>query len=77
MADHWAHAKAADVQPGDRMRSADGTELVVTRIEPAFFGRPDLVAFIEDTPQRWFKRPMTIDADVEILVPDAAVPDVT
>jgi hypothetical protein len=75
LADHWAHAKAADVQPGDRIRTADGTELVVTRIEPAFFGRADLVAFIEDTPERWFKRPVTIDADIEILVPEVGGPD--
>ena len=67
MVDHWRRAKASDVRPGDRIRTADGTELTATRIEPAFFGRDNMIAFIEDTPQRWFKRPMTIDADVEVL----------
>jgi hypothetical protein len=65
----WRPAKGADVQPGDRIRTADGSELLVSRVEPAFFGRENMVAFIEDTPERWFKRPMTVDTDVEIHVP--------
>ncbi len=66
----WRAAKGADVRPGDRVRTADGTELMVSRIEPSFFGRDNMIAFIEDTPERWFKRPVTVDADVEILVAD-------
>jgi hypothetical protein len=61
-------AKGAEVRPGDRVRTSDGTELTVTRIEASFFGRDDMIAFIEDTPERWFKRPVSVDADVEILL---------
>ena len=67
LVDHWKIIKAADVRPGDRVRTADGTELTATRIEPAFLGRANMIAFVEDTPQRWFKRPVTVDADVEVL----------
>ncbi len=69
MADRWSTVKADEVQPGDRVRTGDGTELIATRIEPAFFGLPNMIAFIEDTPERWFKRPVTIDADVEVQRP--------
>ena len=62
--------KATAVKPGDRVRTADGSELTATRIEAAFFGMDNMLAFIEDTPQRWFKRPMTTDADVEVLSAD-------
>ena len=70
MTGNWKPAKAADVRPGDRIRTADGSEVVATHIELAFFGRENMIAFIEDTPERWFKRPMTVDADVEALVSD-------
>jgi hypothetical protein len=66
--DHWKSAKASDVQPGDRVRTANGTEVTATHIEVAFLGRENMIALIEDTPQRWFKRPVAVDADVEILV---------
>jgi hypothetical protein len=65
--DEWRQAKGSEVRPGDRVRTADGTELTVSRIEPAFFGMENMVALIEDTPERWFKRPVSVDADVEIL----------
>ena len=64
----WRPAKGADIRPGDRVRTADGTEVTVSRIEAAFFGRDNMIALIEDTPERWFKRPVTVDADVEIMV---------
>jgi hypothetical protein len=70
MTQRWKTVKAAEVQPGDRVRTADGTELTATHIEAAFFGQPNMIAFIEDTPDRWFKRPVTIDADVEVHEPD-------
>jgi hypothetical protein len=63
----WSAGKATDVRPGDRVRTEDGTEVVATRIEEAFFGREDMIALIEDTPERWFKRPIPVDANVEIL----------
>jgi hypothetical protein len=66
----WRSAKGADIRSGDRVRTGDGAELTVSRVEPAFFGMDNMVALIEDTPERWFKRPLTVDTDVEILVPD-------
>lgn len=68
MPETWRAAKGRDVRPGDKVRTPDGSELTVTRIEPQFFGIEDLIAFIEDTPQRWFKRPARLDGDVEILI---------
>lgn len=62
----WQTVKAADVQPGQRVRTADGTELVATRIERPFLGRENMLAFIEDTSERWFKRPQPLDADVQV-----------
>jgi hypothetical protein len=67
--DTWMTAKATDVKPGDRVRTADGTELEATHIEERFLGRDGMIAFIEDTPQRWLKRPVLADADVEVLAP--------
>jgi hypothetical protein len=57
---------AADVQVGDRLRLATGSELTVSRIEPEFLGMDGLVAFIEDTSERWFKQPMPMAAQVEV-----------
>jgi hypothetical protein len=68
MPERWRATKASDVQPGDRVRTASGTEVTATRIEQAFLGRPNMIAFIEDTPQRWFKCPVTVDGEVEVLV---------
>ncbi len=30
-------------------------------------GNEEMLAFIEDTPERWYKRPSRKDADLEIL----------
>jgi hypothetical protein len=57
---------AGDVQPGDRIRLATGQELLVSKIEPNFLGRDALIAFIEDTPTRWFKQPVPQSAEVEV-----------
>jgi hypothetical protein len=62
----WREIAASDVQPGDRVR-ARGEELTVTRIETGFFGNPAMLAFIEDTPERWYKRPVPADTPVEVL----------
>jgi hypothetical protein len=45
---------------------ARGVEIIVSRIETEFLGRPGMIAFIQDTPERWFKAPMTPDTPVEI-----------
>jgi hypothetical protein len=63
----WQTLKAGDVRPGQRIRTQDGMELTATRIERPFFGMDNMLAFIEDTPERWFKRPAPVDGDVEVL----------
>jgi hypothetical protein len=68
VSDEWTAGTAADVVAGNRVR-ARGHELIVSRIEPAFFGNPQMVAFIEDTPDRWLKLPVGLDLDVEIQTP--------
>lgn len=60
---------ASDVKPGDRVRLATGQEVIATRIEPNFFGMANMVAFIQDTPERWFKQPLPVTAEVEVLRP--------
>jgi len=65
MTDLWKTAPASEVQPGDRVRVA-GKEFDVARIEAPFLGRPELIAFIEDTPERWFKQPVPVSAELEI-----------
>ena len=67
MADQWQQMKAADVRPRDRVRLASGEEVTATRIEANFLGRENMLAFIEDTQDRWYKRPAPIDADVEVV----------
>jgi hypothetical protein len=69
MTESWTSAAVADVQPGDRVRLASGREMLVSRIEPNFLGRDTMVAFIEDTPERWFKQPVQQVAELEILRP--------
>ncbi len=65
--EQWRHVTAAEVQPGERVRLESGEELIATRIEVAFMGREEMLAFIEDTPQRWYKRPARTTANVEVL----------
>ncbi len=66
MAEPWITVTAADVRVGDRIRLATGAELLVSRIEPRLLGL-EMVAFVEDTPQRWLKQAMTPSAEVEVL----------
>jgi uncharacterized protein YeaO (DUF488 family) len=67
MAEPWITATAADVRVGDRIRLDTGTELLVSRIEPRLLGLDRLMAFVEDTPDRWFKQAMAPSAEVEVL----------
>lgn len=67
MAETWKNVSAADVKVGDQIRLASGQSLLVSRVEPAFMGIPGMIAFIEDTPERWFKQPMPSGNSVEIL----------
>ena len=63
--------KAADVRLGDRLRSRDGTELTVTRIDDGFLGRPEFLAFVEDSAEKWFKMPAPRDREVELVRRDS------
>ncbi len=63
----WTTVVSDKVRPGQRIRIR-GAELLVSRIEHPFLGRSTMLAFIEDTPDRWLKRPMPVDGDVEVLV---------
>jgi hypothetical protein len=65
----WRPAQAQDVSVGDVVRTSTGDVLLVSRIETSFLGRPNLLAFIEDTPERWYKRPVAVDAEVEVQSP--------
>ena len=60
-------AKAAEVKVGDRVLGADGTALLVTRIDESMLGQDGLLALVEDSPARWAKMPMPSDAEVQIL----------
>jgi len=65
MTDTWAQMAATEVKPGDRVR-VGGHEALVSRIEPSFMGMDAMLAFIEDTPTRWFKMPVPRTGEVEV-----------
>jgi hypothetical protein len=62
-----ATVKASEVRLGDRVRARSGTELTVTRIDEGFMGNPDMLAFVEDSDEQWFKMPALRDGDVELV----------
>jgi hypothetical protein len=62
----WSTVTASEVKVGDVVRTPSGDVVTVSRIETSFLGRPNMLAFIEDTPERWYKRPVMIDAEVEV-----------
>jgi hypothetical protein len=66
MSDIWKTVKAEQVKTGDAVRTQTGDVVTVSRIEKSFMGLPNMLAFIEDTADRWFKQPMMADADVEV-----------
>ncbi len=66
MSESWKKVKADEVRPGDAVRTQAGSVVIVSRIETGFMGRPNMLAFIEDTPDRWFKQPMMADGEVEV-----------
>ncbi|HVV29974.1 MAG TPA: hypothetical protein VHC41_03775 [Mycobacteriales bacterium] len=67
MAQTWTASTARDVKAGERIRTQAGEELTVTRIESPFMGMDGMVAFIEDSAERWYKRPLPLDAALEVL----------
>jgi hypothetical protein len=59
--------RATEVRVGDRVRARSGEALTVTRIDVGFMGNPDMLAFVEDSDEQWFKMPALADGDVELL----------
>jgi len=68
----WVSCQADEVTPGSAVRLESGEVVEATRIDRPFLGRPEMLAFVEDTPQRWYKRPARIDATVEVLATTAS-----
>ena len=66
MSDTWKTVKADEVKVGDAVRTQSGDVVTVSRIDKSFMGMPNMLAFIEDTADRWFKQPMMAEADVEV-----------
>lgn len=65
MAEQWEEVRADAVRAGDRIR-VRGNEITVARVEDSFLNREGMVAFIEDTDERWLKVPSPADATVEV-----------
>ena len=65
----WEKTTAAQVRVGDRVRPRPELELTVTRIDERFFGNPQMLALVEDSPARWLKVPTMADAEVEVRRP--------
>lgn len=59
--------KATEVRVGDRLRARSGMELTVTRIDEEFMGRAEMLAFVEDSEEQWFKMPALRDGEVELV----------
>jgi hypothetical protein len=66
MSESWKKVRADEVKAGDAVRTQAGDVVIVSRIETGFMGMPNMLAFIEDTPDRWFKQPMMADGEVEV-----------
>ena len=62
-----ATIRATHVRLGDRLRDRSGTELTVTRIDEEFMGQANMLAFVEDSEEQWFKMPALRDGDVELV----------
>lgn len=62
----WTTVPVSAVRVGDVVRTQHGHVVTVTRIEAAFLGRPEMIAFIEDTPERWFKCPQPAAGQIEV-----------
>jgi hypothetical protein len=66
MSEGWKSVPVKQVRVGDVVRTQTGVEVVVSRIEEAFMAIPSMLAFIEDTPGRWFKCPQSVDGQIEV-----------
>jgi hypothetical protein len=65
MTERWETTLAGRVVVGDTVRVRDN-EITVARVEQGFLGRAGMIAFIEDSPSRWLKIPITEDTEVEV-----------
>lgn len=61
----WETTTAGDVRVGDRVRVSE-QEITVSRVEPSFLGIEGMIAFIEDSEERWLKVPAPSTASVEV-----------
>ena len=66
MTESWQSVPVEEVRVGDRLRAPNGAVLEVTKIEENFSGMDAMIAFIEDTPGRWFKQPIAKGTQVEV-----------
>lgn len=62
----WTPTPTPEVEVGDRIRARD-VELTVTRIDASFFGRDDMVAFVEDSDEQWLKLPAALAGEVDVF----------
>lgn len=60
--------RAEEVAVGDRLRSPDGTVVLVSRIDDELMGSSEYLAFVEDSPLRWAKLPVPRGAEVQVIV---------
>jgi hypothetical protein len=72
MSESWKTVTVDEVTVGDAVRTKTGDVVLVSRIERPFLGMDTMVAFVEDTPDRWFKQPMPTGGEVEVRVTDGA-----
>ena len=62
----WISVPAEDIVVGERVRLGNGAVVLVSKIEGTFMGMDTMLAFIEDTPKRWFKAPVPKGATLEV-----------
>ena len=70
MAETWKSVPPPMSKPATRSGCSPGSRSIVSPVEPAFMGIPGMIAFIEDTPDRWFKQPMPGTTSVDVLEAD-------
>jgi hypothetical protein len=68
VSESWESISAADVRVGDTVRTKTGDVVMVSRIETGFLGRPAMLAFVEDTVERWYKCAMASEAELELRI---------
>jgi hypothetical protein len=59
--------RASEVRIGDRLRTPTGLELTVSRIDHGLLGRPNFLAFVEDSDEQWLKLPSPPDGELQLV----------